>query len=261
MPHWVPQTRLCHLVEDKPHLVSVKSFYPLLSLTLCTATFSVLFLQPVGTLPVIPVRIGPRPWQSFPFLMHARLSRALCKCPLIWGALIRQVRALFRGQVGFIPLGYLLCTLAGDEKITTTAGAAFLESMGSFFLRPTCLPLSSAKALFQGDLVEVISILMCVEIPLALRSTRPLFLFSIAAASTGAARRVQIVPKLHCAKTSHGIEAVITDCIFCCGNMMKLEPCLAGCSSGLSDPLSKGCAGWSQQIFLWCYAWLGISNV
>lgn len=79
----------------------------------------------------------------------------------------------------------------------------FLQGMGSFFMRPTCLPQSSAKALFQRDLVEVVSILGCVEIPLALRS--------IAAASKGPARRAQIVPKLHRAKTSHGIEAVITE--------------------------------------------------
>lgn len=52
--------------------------------------------------------------------------------------------------------------------------------------------------------MEVVSILRCVEIPLALRSIA-------AAASKGPARRAQIVPKLHRAKTSHGIEAVITE--------------------------------------------------
>lgn len=33
--------------EDVPHLVSAKSFHPLLSPTLCSATSSVPFLQPV----------------------------------------------------------------------------------------------------------------------------------------------------------------------------------------------------------------------
>lgn len=38
------------------------------------------------------------------------------------------------------------------------------------------------------------------------------------------------MPKLRRANTRHGIKAVITGCIFCCGNVcltcVKLEPCL-----------------------------------
>lgn len=92
-----------------------------------------------------------------------------------------QFRALFSGQVGFIPLGYLLCTLAGDDKTTARAGAAFLEGRGSCFTRPACLPQSSAKATVERDLLEVIPVLMGVEIPLALLSAP----FSISAASKG----------------------------------------------------------------------------
>lgn len=69
------------LVEDVPPLVSAKSFYPGLSPTLCPATFSVPLLQPVGALPVIPVRTGSRPWWSCPVLRHARLSPAPCNAP------------------------------------------------------------------------------------------------------------------------------------------------------------------------------------
>lgn len=66
----------------------------------------------------------------------------------------------FSRRVSFIPLGYLLYALAGDEKPAATAGAGFLKDMGGFFRRPPCPPLSSAKATFQRDLVEVTRILM-----------------------------------------------------------------------------------------------------
>lgn len=157
----------CHKHDwmDVPRLLSAKSFYPLLSLSLCSASFSVLFLQPVGALPVIPVRRGPRLWGLFPVLMHTRLSRAPCKCPLIWGASLARSEHLLSGQVGFIPLGYLLCTLAGDEKTTATAGAAFLEGMGQLF-HETYMPTSVlCKSCVSEGSGRGYPVLLCAEIP------------------------------------------------------------------------------------------------
>lgn len=75
-----------------------------------------------------------RPWWSFPVLRHVRLSPALCNAP--WTEVLSgQVRALFSGQVGFIPLEHLLCAWLGMRKLQPQLGL-FLEGMGSCFTRP-----------------------------------------------------------------------------------------------------------------------------
>lgn len=127
----------------------------------------------------------------------------------------------------------------------------FWEGMGSSFTSPTCPPQSLVSEWSGGGF----PVLMSVEIPLAVPSALLLLLFPMAEPwlSTDRAKAPPCKHKARDQGCNNRLHLLLWQCV--------PHMCEIRALSCLSDPLSKGCARWSQQIFWWCYMWLGISSV
>lgn len=144
---------------------------------------------------------------------------------------------------------FVLCL--GLRKQQPQLGMHFWEGMGSSFTSPTCPPQPLVSEGSGGGF----PVLMSVEIPLAVPSALLLLLFPMAEPwlSTDRAKAPPCKHKARDQGCNNRLHLLLWQCV--------PHMCEIRALSCLSDPLSKGCARWSQQIFWWCYMWLGISSV